>query len=125
MNQLFEYAEKEIEFSLPPPGSETSTSTKEHLNAVWKATGKKPKPLAEQPPLPELFAHLWEYWLELNNTEALTFSEIEAWSRLTGRNIVGREALIIKQIDGIKWKVINGRNLNTRHPRKERRRGSR
>ena len=76
--------------------------------AVWKQTKRKPKRLNEIPKLPELFAHLWEYYTELNGAEALTFSEIESWSRITKRNIESYEALILKRLDSIYLKVIHG-----------------
>lgn len=102
--------------SLPLPGSTSGTSEKDHLLAVAKQTGKLPAKLAEQPKCPEAFAHLWQWFLEIQTSESLTFAEIEAWSRLTHRRITGQEAAILRRLDSIYLKVINERSRLTRNP---------
>lgn len=76
---------------------------------MWKASGKKPKQLEEQPTLPEELWHLWEWFLELNNPGELTFQEIESWSRLTCRNVTSTEAQVLRKLDRLYMEVINGR----------------
>lgn len=109
--------------SLPPKGS--TVPLKKHLLQVWKATKKKPKELEDQPPLPYETAHLWSWYLELNTKETLTFSEIEAWSRLTCKTVTAQEAEALKRLDNIYWSIINERNRTPDHSSGQRRSNSR
>lgn len=80
--------------------------------AVWKATGKKPVQLVEQPPLPPALAYLWGWFTELQQGAApLSYQEILAWSQLTGRQATGTEVQVLRQLDAIYWKP----NPNVRH----------
>lgn len=101
--------------SLPVKGSQTGTSEKENLLQVFKQTGRLPKELAEQPRLPELFGHVWEWFTELHCSEVLEYSEIESWSRLTHRNVTASEVSILRKLSTLFWKIVHGRNRNTGH----------
>ena len=79
---------------------------------IWKKTGNKPKELDIAPP--EIFTDLWYWFLELNSgrtsngfgANAISYSEIKAWSELTGRSLEPYQVSILKQLDRI---VLNGR----------------
>lgn len=68
--------------------------------------GRRPAGL-DGPPLPAWGEHLWAAWLELhqgrrvgfNGPEPLAWSDLDAWSRLTGAEIRADEAGLLMQID--------------------------
>lgn len=66
---------------------------------VWRSTGKQPPQLANQPPLPELVTYLWHWFLELRGSSPITFAEIDAWSRVTGKPVTGEEAKVLRTLD--------------------------
>lgn len=105
---LCAFARAEFELSLPPPGSKNKTPLRKHLEKVWKSSGRQPAQLANKPQLPPDFAHLWQYFLELNTPEGLSFAEIEAWSKLTRRNVSAFEADVLRKLDRIYKEVIYG-----------------
>jgi len=59
------------------------------------------------PDIPAALAHLWEWFSELHGSRAgngggpnpIAFTEIEAWSRLTGRLIQPRDVHAIMALD--------------------------
>lgn len=59
------------------------------------------------PKLPEAAVHVWEWFLELNaarsagefGVAAITFAELEAWARLTGRDLRPHEVTWLRAID--------------------------
>lgn len=77
-----------------------SISRVEHLQSIWKQSGEKPKEL-DGPPMPELGAHLWSWFSQLHKARQgpITYSEIEAWARLTGNSPQAWEVQAIKEID--------------------------
>lgn len=47
--------------------------------------------------------------------EPLSYTEIEAWSRLTSRQLASFEVLAIKELDNILRDVFNARNRKPDH----------
>ncbi|WP_163836874.1 phage tail assembly chaperone [Spartinivicinus ruber] len=90
---------------LPPKGSKKSL--KAQLLQVYKATGKKPKELAEQPKCPEELEYIFHWWLEVRSSETLTFTELYHWSELTKKNLRAWEVDLIRSLDRIYWNIIN------------------
>ncbi|WP_442478221.1 phage tail assembly chaperone [Vibrio aerogenes] len=82
-----------------PPGSRVTQ--RQTLIQVWKTTGKKPERLAEHPELPDALTYLWEWFQELHSGEALSFSEIHSWARMTHRNLRGWEVDVLRSLDRI------------------------
>ncbi len=69
--------------------------------------GKKAVQVADAPKLPPEGAYLWHYWLELHRARTgsgfavnpLSYSEIEAWARLTDQAVTPWETRVIRAID--------------------------
>jgi hypothetical protein len=59
------------------------------------------------PELPAAVAHLWEWYLEIQTGERLTFGEIKAWAELTGREIAAHEAKALRSISFAHFSAIN------------------
>lgn len=72
-------------------------------------TGKKPAGL-EQEELPECLAHIWLYYNEVFTGEALTYSELYSWSRMTRRNLSAFEVDLIKSLERAWYRWHYGRN---------------
>lgn len=64
-----------------------------------------PPELADAPEPPEELLYLWEWFRDVFAGEPLTYLELQAWSNMTGRNLQGWEAELIKSIDRIFWRV--------------------
>lgn len=75
--------------------------------------GRKPEQLANQPKLPELFKYIWIWFLELHSKEALSYVEIESWSRLTNISLLPQEVEVLRKLDSLYWQVINARSLTS------------
>ena len=81
---------------------------REHLEQVWKSTGRKPEGL-DPPPFPDVVNHVWAWFIELHNARPqtgmgvspITYSEISAWSSLTGVIPNPWEVGVIKSIDRV------------------------
>ena len=98
----------EAEFTLGVR-QEDGFTLKQHLLTAWKQSGKKPQELIDAPPLPELTAYLWGYYQELHRRRVnygwghvpLSFSEVEAWARLTKRKLDPWELSALLDIDAV------------------------
>lgn len=72
-----------------------------------KSTGRKPKELENPTEFPKPLSHVWSFFLELHSARTagfsgpnpITFSEMEAWSKLTHQPINPFDVAVIKQID--------------------------
>lgn len=77
---------------------------KQHLAQVESATGKA---RIEEPEIPAAGEHLWQWFWEIGSgrgpggfgPEALSYQEIDAWTRLTGWNLTSWEVSAIKMMD--------------------------
>jgi len=103
IEQLARYAEAQFRLDRIPKDSKQSTRVS--LTSVWKQTGRKPQQLAEAGDLPEELAYIWRWYYELVSPNPLTYTEIRNWSEVTGNQLRGWEAELIKSIDRIFWKV--------------------
>jgi len=82
------------------------------MKQVEKATGKTPKALIP-PNFPDEIAYLWEDFLQLSTHRSSTFggappllfSEIESWSKVTGKTLSPFELDVILALDNL-WKEI-------------------
>lgn len=100
---MLEFAENEFELSAK---GKDGSSTRDHLNALWKQTGQKPKELDEFI-LPPTMQYVWELFLQLCDgrqsngfgAAAFSWSDIQAWINLYGHNMSSLEIKIIKQLD--------------------------
>lgn len=52
--------------------------------------------------------YLWEWFKEVFTGQQLSYLELQAWSSMTGKALLGWEAELIKSIDRIFWKVQHG-----------------
>jgi hypothetical protein len=87
---------------------------KANLESIWEQTGVKPEELQDID-FPEGAAHIWESFLDLhtsrgmgvNGPNPLTFSDILAWSTLTGLEITPFELNCITALDSLWLSTIN------------------
>lgn len=76
--------------------------------AVEKAIGRKPKELDELVELPKEFTKVWEDYLNLSSSRQagfglspITYTEIDAYSRLMGIELESWEVQMIKMFDRV------------------------
>ncbi len=75
---------------------------------MFKQTGKRPAQL-DAVQIPEWLIYLWQWFVELHNTRGegmsgvapITYSEMKAWSELTGNEPTPWEVRAIKAVDRI------------------------
>ena len=75
---------------------------------VWKTLKRKPHQLENAPELPEELRYVWEWFREVFAGKPLTYTELQSWSSMTGKRLLGWEAELIKSLDRIFWKVQHG-----------------
>jgi hypothetical protein len=79
-------------------------SLREHYEQVEKTTGIRPHEL-DVPPLPETTAEFWAVFLRLHRSRQadapVAFSEVLAYSRLTGRIFTPLEVDAISELDAL------------------------
>jgi len=75
----------------PPPGSDRPL--RDHLTAIWKATGNKPPELEAQQDVPPELEYLWHWYWQI--PKPITFTELHHWSQLTRRNLRAWEAELL------------------------------
>ena len=78
---------------------------REHLNNIWRQTGRKP-PKLEDSPLPPLAKHVWEYFVDLHNERMsinpksmITSTHMRDWCWLNEVELELWERLAIKKLD--------------------------
>lgn len=77
---------------------------------MWKRSGTKPREIDHS--LDYELAYLWGWFLELHNGRGagfstlnpITYTDIEAWSRLSGNELQAWEVKAIKAIDAVACK---------------------
>lgn len=82
------------------------STLREQYENHWKQTGEKPDALDFEP-CPEELKYLWRWFVELNQGRgnsgfgpcALSYLEIEAWSRLNRVVLMPHELKALKQLD--------------------------
>lgn len=78
------------------------------MEQVEKQIGKTPLALI-MPPFPDILEDVWKLFIDLSNTRSqgysgplpITYSEIEAWSRITETPITSWEVSVIKRLDNV------------------------
>jgi hypothetical protein len=67
---------------------------------VWQVTGKKPAKLVEldNTPFPEELGYLYQWFAEFYNGQPFSYSELEAWCRLTCRQLDPIEVEIMRHL---------------------------
>ena len=83
---------------------------RDHLLAAQRMLGR-PLPELESPSLPDWMLYLWGWFVELHEgrqrNDPLSWSDIYAWVRLTGRRVTPWELHCIKRVD-LKWCEVLG-----------------
>lgn len=77
---------------------------KEHLIRAWRNTGRKPHELDAHGEMPARLAYLWRWFLELK--KPITYTEIEAWTRLTKREIERWEIRALMRLGAVLDEVL-------------------
>lgn len=86
------------------PEKETR-SLREILNGAWESSGKKP-PQLDIPAPPEGMGYLLGlYWECKRSAEPIQWHEMEAWLRLTGRDLEPDEIQTLMQLDNVHCRV--------------------
>jgi len=78
-----------------------------HLELIWKKTKVKPAELDLK--VPDLLFHLWAWFCELDSKRTagfaslnpISFSELKAWSDLTGQKPTPTEVKILMKMDAV------------------------
>lgn len=106
MADLVAYAEHEFKMrSVQKDGA----PLRAHLESAAQQGSKEAAARLVGPELPAEIAHVWDWFDELHSARtsngfgpnALTYSEIEAWNRLTAREVRPFEVEAIKRIDDV------------------------
>lgn len=79
---------------------------RDHLEAAQRMTKRVPQELLEAPECPDELIHLWVWFCQL--PLAVTYSEIKAWSELTGHSPNDQEVQTLMQATQVYQKVIYG-----------------
>lgn len=98
-------AHAEAVYRLDTPRKDGST-LRQHLQAVWRASGRKPKEL-DIPEMPPMVAHLWDIFGELSvargsngfGINAINYREITSWQHLSGVTLTPWEAETLIHLD--------------------------
>jgi hypothetical protein len=101
--RLIAHAEHTFALSKKEPDGATR---RQHLEQVAAATGITPPDLVG-PDLPLELAYLLQWWAELSAARGqgfsgplpLSFTEIDAWSRLTGSALTAFEVSVLRDLD--------------------------
>ena len=99
-------------FKLERPDAK-GVSLRVHLESVAQQTGIRPPDL-DGPAIPHNVAHVWGWFRELNQARTsngfgmnpLTYSEIEAWSRISGTVTRPQEIQLLKRLDAVYLSVM-------------------
>jgi hypothetical protein len=82
-----------------------------HLMAAYRQTGIMPDQLRDAPELPELGAHVWKWYCELDQCrksgEPITNRDILDWQQLYGQKLEPWELRAIKTIDRVYLGIKN------------------
>lgn len=86
-----------------------------HLETVWRNTGKMPQQLEDLPELPELAAHIWQYFVDLHSERGnsgmgaskITSAGLLDWQAVEGITLKHWEIRAIRLIDNL-WMNANG-----------------
>lgn len=78
----------------------------EHYRQIEQSTGVRP-PELNVPDVPAALAHFWQSFLRVHQArtadDPVAFSEVDAYSRLTGHDFTPDEIDLISELDGV-WR---------------------
>ncbi|AUR88717.1 hypothetical protein NVP2117O_39 [Vibrio phage 2.117.O._10N.261.45.E9] len=68
-------------------------------------TGQRPKELAEHldTPPPSM-KYVWDWYIDLHSGVPLSYTELEAWCRMTGRDLLSWEVDLLRALDRLYWR---------------------
>lgn len=104
---MYDYAARF--FALGQPAAKGAKITKrESLEQVQKAKRKKDPsfthPELKLPELPEAVSYIWKWYMEeLQTGDVISWREIEAWAKLTGKEIRPMEACAIRKLANLQF----------------------
>jgi len=87
----------------------------EHLKAVERRTGQRPKELDEAV-IPEETAHVWAWFLDLHSARTsngyawnpISYTEMSAWGELTGNMPRVQEVSLLRRLDLLFLEAFSG-----------------
>ena len=88
-----EFAEHEFRLS--------NNGLREHLEAVWRQTGKRPAQL-DGPALPDCVRHVWGWFLDLHGSRGeggINYAELLAWAQLNELTPTPFEIRLLRELD--------------------------
>jgi len=91
----------ETEFSLSKQVGDTGATKREHL-AILKRSGMAVPELDDVPQLPDTAYHVWQAYIDLVGNTEINYSEIKAWSDMTGMNIKAWELSAIMRLEKLR-----------------------
>ena len=102
-------------FRLSKPG-EDGVPLRDKLEHVRQTTGKH-IPELDGPDIPSPLAHVWGWFCELDQARTgngfganpITFSELQAWSMLTGNHPRPHEIRLLQKLDRIRLYSLQGK----------------
>lgn len=88
---------------------------RQHLESFERITGKKSPQLENAPKMPRFYEYIWGWFCDLNRSRgnngfglnALSYSEIQAWSNLLSIRPHAWEIELLRSIDNEYLKVAN------------------
>lgn len=100
MTELTEYAENEFFLRSTVNGSKTGLTQRKHLEQLQKARRVLVPELERSTCPPLALIHLWKWYEnELAWNSPISFQEIQAWSKLTKREITAHETEVLFTLD--------------------------
>jgi hypothetical protein len=81
---------------------------REHMEAYWKATGRKPKPLQDAGECPDGFGPVWRTFCRLSQArgvgmanEPISYADIAAFQGVAGVRLRPWQVELIERLDGL------------------------
>lgn len=96
----------ETQLRLPPKNSKSRESLRTHLEFLEERTDKRDKRL-DAADVPDGLEHLWVIFWTIYRGEVLDFSELLAWSELTGEQLTPWEAETLRMMSLVAVKEAN------------------
>ena len=108
IEDLIDYAENE--FSLSKTDKD-GVSVREHLEQVERQIGRKPEELKEVD-FPVSMGHVWSAFVYIHSGRTpghpITYQDINAWKQLTETPLEPWTVEVIKRLDNVYMRTING-----------------
>ena len=88
---------------------EDGVPLRDHLESLWRQTGKKPRLLEDAPELPDTISYLWQYFLDLHSERPnngfspgrLTATVIKDWCEVFMVHLEYWEIKAIREVDSL------------------------